>query len=568
MLVDERAEPRASRTVSFRRKASLRRLPMTGPDASESLPEPTDLRPPGASPPGTPPTTPLWRAHVERHALWYSLGALALAGVIVFAGIQLAPDTFYDRFWWEDIYGPLVVDARQCRTAAQCPGLEGPPGVVVKDGYTVTSELTYGAVLAALLYGIYVGLFRRYGIVADGWFVLGLMPWILLGPLARVLEDANVFCQVGTDCDPGVFAYVFISPVIYVHIALYVIAFLLLGVWVRQNAHRDPALLSGIVAGLLGLGVIAYWAVGTFYAHGFSALVPLWFVALVALAGTALFHWRARQGLASVNLTVFVLGLPYALGAIYLVVRWLSGGVWSDAAWNGRYFLTAGAFILAMAALVAALVYATSLRVGRSPSADAWARAAARVSDATCAQLGKVGAIALVAGLLLAGILPALASVVQQVPARETLVPLLMLGGAALLVCFAFLHVGREQARAPGALLVFAVGINVALVFAHMVDGLATWVALEDPLGFGIPQYSEKHPFSEFLLRYWNGSLFPFTKLLMVLVVAWMLDRESREAPAGASLDSRNMVGLVKMAIFVLGFAPGLRDVLRLTMGV
>lgn len=522
--------------------------------------------PPATPPPSTPPLPP-WRAHVERNALGYSLAVLALAGVVVFVGIQVAPETFYDRFWWEDIYGPLVVDARQCRTAATCPGLDGPSGIVVKDGYTVTSELTYGIVLALLLYGIYVGIFRRWNIVADGWFVLGLMPWIMLGPLARVLEDANVFCKPGTDCDPGVFAYVFISPVIYVHIALYVIPALLLGVWVRERAHLQPGKLTAVVGGVLALEAIVYAYVGIVHPGQFSALPPLWFVVASVIAGGLLFHWRARQGLASVNLTTFVLGLPFALGCIYLVLQWLSGDVWSRAAWNGRMYYLAGAFILVMAALVAALVYALSRILARSSVPAAWAAAAGRIGEGTQKALGQWGLIAFGAGLLLAGILPALAPLVQDIPRRDVLIPLLTLGGLALLLAYIFAHVGRELGRFPGAFLVFAVGMNVALVFAHMVDGLATWIALNDPLGFGIPQYSEKHPFSEFLLRYWNGFMFPFIKLVMVFVVAWMLDRETRTSGTD-TLDSKNMVGLVKMAIFVLGFAPGLRDVLRLTMGV
>lgn len=507
------------------------------------------------------------RAKLERNALWVALGAIALAGAVVAVGIQVAPETFYDRFWWEDIYGPLVVDAYQCRTAATCPGMEGPAGIVVKDGYTITSELTYGAVLATMLYGIYVGLFRRYRIIADGWFVLGLLPWILLGPLGRVLEDANVFCQAGTDCTPGIFAYLFISPVIYLHIAVYVIAFLLLGAWIRDHAHESPRKLTLVVGTVFAIGLAAFWFISTRYAYGFSALPPLWFEVLVALGALALFYWRARDGLASINLTVFVLGLPFAAGCMWLIGRWVSGDVWAPAAWNGRLFLLAGAFVLAMAALVAALVYAGARWLGRSALADAWGRTATRVPEKTEKALGQYGGVALAAGVLLSGILPALSDLVQQVPARETLIPILLTGGALALLAFAFVHVGREQSRVPGALLLFAAGINVALVFAHMVDGLATWVALEDPVGFGIPQYSEKHPFSDFLLRYWNGFLFPFTKFAMVIIVAWMLDRETRD-DANNTLDSRNMVGLVKMAIFVLGFAPGLRDVLRLTMGV
>ena len=520
------------------------------------------------------PETPAWRAKLEHNALWVSLAAILVGVAVVWVGVQVRPDVFWDRFVWEDIWGPLVVDAYQCRTVATCPALEGPPGIVVKDGYTVTSELTYGLVLAVMLYGIYVGLFRRFGIVANGWFVLGLTPWILLGPLARALEDANVFCRFGTDCDPGVFAYVFISPVIYIHIALYVIAFMLLGVYLERRRHADPRLLTGAVAAVLGMGVAAFALVGNAYGSGFSALPPLWWVAASALLGAALFWWRARQGLASMNLTVFVLGLPYALGCVWLIGRWLAGGVWSEAAWNGSLFVDAGAFVLAAAALVAATVYGLGKWLGGRAAWPARAGALAqRVPPAVERGLGWAGAAALAGAVLVSGAIPRLSAFFDDVPAKEVVIPLLGVGGLALLVAFALLHVGRETHRRPEVLLLYAAGINVALVLGHMIDGLATWVALEDPLGFGIPPYSEKHPFSDFLLRYWDGFLFPFAKLVMVLVVAWLLDREvgGRDAPpqgASASFDERNMVGLVKMAIFVLGFAPGLRDVLRLSMGV
>jgi uncharacterized membrane protein len=541
--------------------------------ADEGVPDP---QPVDAAAPSAPAVAdpPAWRQSLERDALWYALGALALGVVVVAIGVQVAPETFWDRFVWEDLYGPLVVDARQCHTAATCPGLPNIPGVVVKDGYTVTSELTYGVVLAVLLYGIYVGLFRRHGIVADGWFVGALLPWILLGPLARALEDANVFCRPGTDCDPGAFAYLFISPVIYAHVAVYVIAFLLLGVWLQHRRHADPRLLSGVVGSVLLLGFAAYTWVATEYAGGFSALPPLWFMLLACLGALALFHLRARRGLASVNLTVFVLGIPYAAGGAWLILRWLSGGVWSQAAWNGQFHLLAGAFILASALLVAAVVYALAVSLDRSRLPAAWGRVAGRVDPKVERAVGWAGVLAVGLAALMAGILPAFTALFDGVPAKETLIPALGLGGLALLVAFTFLHVGAEAGRRPHVFLLFAAGINLALVVGHMIDGLSTWVALEDPLGFGIPPYSEKHPFSEFLLRYWNGFLFPAAKLLMVLVVAWLMDRQVQaqkdagQASARSLADEANLVGLVKMAIFVLGFAPGLRDLLRLSMGV
>lgn len=530
--------------------------------------------------PGDAPAPHPWRARIERNALWLALGAVLLAGAIVAAGIQVAPETFYDRFWWEDIYGPLVVDARQCPTAANCPGLGGPPEIHVKDGYTVTSELTYGLVLAVLLYGIYMGLFRRFEIKADTRFVVALLPWILLGPLARALEDANVFCAPGTDCEPNFASYFFISPVIYLHIAVYVIAFMLLGVFVERRRHADPRWLTAAVGGVFALGFAAYGFVLSEYGHTFGALPPLWFILLVNVAGLAFFWSRAKEGQASMNLTVFVLGLPWALGPIYLIGRWMigyGGGVWVPSAAGEPQFPNAGLFIASLAVIIVGLVFFGARGLVKSGLAARWGALCARLPEKLPSQLGWAGAVMLALFLVVSGAINVAQGVVANVPAKEVVIPVLGLGGLLLLVAFALLHVGQETARHPSVLLIYTVGINLALVLGHMIDGIATWVALEGTELFGLPTYSEKHPFSDFLLRVGGSTLkgfgFPVAKLLMVFIVVWVLDRETaRLAPDGrdaaAWSDERNLVGLVKMAIFVLGFAPGMRDLLRLSMGV
>ncbi|MFA5862910.1 MAG: DUF63 family protein, partial [Candidatus Thermoplasmatota archaeon] len=200
------------------------------------------------------------RAFLEKNALWVALAALAIMGGALFVGVQVKPDTFYDHYWWEDIYGPLVVDAHQCKNDINCPGVVAPHGVRAVDGYTVKSELTYGVVLAALLYGIYVGLFRRYQIRADGWFVAALLPWMMLGPVARVLEDADVFCGAATvPCaDPSPFAFLYISPVIYVQIALYVIGAILIGLLVEHRIDQGARHQTTIVAIPLAVGLAVF----------------------------------------------------------------------------------------------------------------------------------------------------------------------------------------------------------------------------------------------------------------------------------------------------------------------
>jgi uncharacterized membrane protein len=112
------------------------------------------------------------------------------------------------------------------------------------------------------------------------------------------------------------------------------------------------------------------------------------------------------------------------------------------------------------------------------------------------------------------------------------------------------------------ALASFGTGFNLSLVFAHMFDGWSTYLAISDPFGWGIAGYGEKHPVSDFFLGFADGLGFPIVKFLMIALVIYLLDAEEYEDEA-----EENLVGLVKFAIFILGFAPGLRDVTRVMMG-
>jgi uncharacterized membrane protein len=526
----------------------------------DAAPEPTAEPAPAASAPG-------WRSFADRNALWLALGALAVAGGLLAVGIQLDPGTFYDHYWWPDIYGPLVVDAHQCPTDANCPGISADHPVRAADNYTVKSELTYGVVLALLLYGIYVGLFRRYQIRVDGWFIASLAPWLLLGPVGRVLEDANVFCPANTvPCaSPSLFSFLYISPVIYVQIALYVIGAMLLGLAAQRRPERGWRSQTAFVAVPLLLGLALFGALDATRSRWFSVLPPFWFVALVCVLAAGLYAWRAAGGFGTANAAVFALGLPFAASAVFLVLSWLAGQVWSPAAWaSGAFYRLAGAFVLMIAILVAVVVWALARLLTAWRVDERWAAVAGKASADATRRVGWIGGLLAALGFLVAGIVPNLTPFFDGVPDKPLVIPLLILVGSALLAVFAFLEIGRGIAVRPGSLLVFAAGLNVAMVFAHVLDGMATWVALDDPLGFGVPPYSEKHPFSEALLGYWGGALYPVAKLVMVLVVAWLLDKET----ASAGPDERNLVGLVKMAIFALGFGPGLRDLLRLSMGV
>jgi len=418
----------------------------------------------------------------ERHALLASFGVLGIFVLVVGIGVAIRPDIFYDHYVWRDLYGSLVVDAHQCASALTCPGVSGPAGIYPTDGYTWGSELTFAFVLAVLLYGVYYGILREREVRIDARFALALLPWIVLGPVGRVLEDADVFCRAGTHCDPNVFSFLFISPIVYMMIAGYVIASLLIGTWLR-DAQSGPRRADIVVGIGLGVGFAAFAMISFLASGAFHALPPVWFAAIACTAAWFSFRSLRRSSMGVVNATVFAFGVPFAACSIFLVARWLVTGPWSAQAWSGADHTQAGFLVLGMSAVIALLVVAARYR---------WSHRRHH------------------------------------------------------------LDAGWES-------------LGFAIVLGQGIDGLATWFALKDPFHFGLGSYGEKHPVGEILLRYWGGLLFPVAKLVLAIGLVWFFARE-REAGRAEGKDGE-LLTLLAIAIFALGFGPGLRDTLRLMMG-
>ena len=101
------------------------------------------------------------------------------------------------------------------------------------------------------------------------------------------------------------------------------------------------------------------------------------------------------------------------------------------------------------------------------------------------------------------------------------------------------------------------------MIAGHMIDGIASYVSIYDPLHMGLPSYVEKHPASDILMQIWPP-LFPIVKLLLIIFVIYVFDILYKEELK----NYRPFVNILKITIFVLGFAPGLRDLLRVMMGV
>jgi uncharacterized membrane protein len=94
---------------------------------------------------------------------------------------------------------------------------------------------------------------------------------------------------------------------------------------------------------------------------------------------------------------------------------------------------------------------------------------------------------------------------------------------------------------------------NSLLLSAHMLDASATYVAMTF---FG---YGEQHPLPRFLIELSNPAAMFLLKIVVLIPVLCIIDRYSEKG------DFRNFL---KIVILILGLAPGLRDAIRLMVGV
>ena len=122
-------------------------------------------------------------------------------------------------------------------------------------------------------------------------------------------------------------------------------------------------------------------------------------------------------------------------------------------------------------------------------------------------------------------------------------------------------------ALAPAAALAFAFArwrpadgflAPLAVIGAHALDGATTWMVLRDPFGMGFEGFGERNPVSETLVELSNGWPFFAVKLLLPVALLAMVKREEAEARLRAFL---------LFAIFVLGFGPGMSNLLQVLFG-
>jgi len=135
-----------------------------------------------------------------------------------------------------------------------------------------------------------------------------------------------------------------------------------------------------------------------------------------------------------------------------------------------------------------------------------------------------------------------------------------------LIIVVAQYFIARRIAVTRPAAIVFAAPLNLLLVFAQMSDATMT------SLGIDVYGYEEKHVVPRTLIALADGwgIAWPATavmmtfKMLISLGVIWAIDLYAKED----AVKYPNLTGVAKLAIIIVGLSPGVRDAVRLAMGV
>jgi len=391
-----------------------------------------------------------------------SIGILSIIILIIIFGCIFVQTLFYDQWIWKYYWGPIVSDAAGHSISYN--------GVSVQEGYTIISEITYGIILVIALYVIYK-LLKKLNILIDWKFCLALMPYILFGPVTRVLEDADYFNI------PSV--YWFISPLIYLQIAVYALFFVIMGYYFEKLSKKTEKTYFFVYPAVLLLGlnllVTTIWIFGSKY--GLHPIEPLIFYLVSCAALIPLMYTYLKQKTITINTMVFSGGLLFLLPSLYLTARWIAGEQWSFS--NGVRF-DVFVLIFVLTASITAAVYFIS-------------------------------------------------------------------------------HKYRENEKFS----VYKNPLNLSMIAGHMIDGITSYVSIYDPLRMGLPLYMEKHPASNLLMEIWPP-LFPIVKFILIITVIYIFDILYKEELR----NYRTFANLLKIGILILGLSPGLRDLLRVTMGV
>ncbi|MES2155027.1 MAG: DUF63 family protein [bacterium] len=448
---------------------------------------------------------------VERLPVW--LVPLILIGVPVMAWIasQAWPEAFGRQVIWQYYWGPIHADA--AGHSAECLMPDGSivaaacsgQGVTTHSGYTIVNTLTWAALLGLCILGTAQMLARKKTVMGPK-LIMGAVGWVVAGSVFHVLEDVNLFGQPTQ--------YFFITPPIYLlfaamGVATFVIGHYLKGIAEKAGLERALAKLWFVVALPVVCYLLLYLPPTWNQVH--SYVNPIW-VALFGLIAYAIAAWRFRRiGRIDPSELVGFMSIGWILLSVAYIAQFMR------APW---------------------LPY---LATGQS---------CPLIFPDRCLSTHPV-ILALWAPFAAAAVAIVIAWAARAWSARDK-------------------AAGRDPKWAA-----FASPINMLLVFSQMLDGFATSIGID--IG---RVYDEKHVLSGKIIEWTRDAgtqtgfapmhdyptFFGFlpVKLVVSLLVVYAIDvsnpKDAQRYPT--------MIGLVKFAIIMVGLGPGIRDFVRMSLGV
>ena len=129
----------------------------------------------------------------------------------------------------------------------------------------------------------------------------------------------------------------------------------------------------------------------------------------------------------------------------------------------------------------------------------------------------------------------------------------------SIIVTFCTYIVPKVLENKQKLIAIFTNPINLLIIFGQVFDATATFV------GVDFYGYSEKHPIPDYFFQtFGTSAVFIPIKLILACMMVYLIDISFKEELSKYP----RLRGLIKIAIIVLGLAPGTRDMLRMMMGV
>lgn len=189
------------------------------------------------------------------------------------------------------------------------------------SGYNFINTLTYGAILLAVAFFVFLPVLRKLGIKFDYRFALAVLAFVLFGSTFRILEDLKVLPR---SCSPLEFSFYTISPGVYILIGLITFAVVLATHWLSKKSGIAHYKILG-ASGLIFAAPFVYFSIINFKNPLFFFLIIALTLILAIIAFFAARHFKKEFAADNLNL-IAVAGQALDGTATFVATQLLSCG--------------------------------------------------------------------------------------------------------------------------------------------------------------------------------------------------------------------------------------------------